>query len=1646
MKANRKVLKLMLALVMVLALIPAAAYAEEASTSPENGAKAAASALSSDLIDVLPLTLNDDFNVPDVEYTAPSAGYYQFVIAASFDAGGNPCDMYVRFFEDDTYIGFTHVSEGDDQDGSFTLYMKQGKEYRMEFEKHASADATGSLSVYKVSDSDIDDQFTVSSAGVLESYSGDTINVRIPEGVKSISGPAFKNMSENNGWCDISIYFPSTLESIDADDLNDSSYFWDSWYALRSCRFDVNSSCSKYKSVKGIIYTKDETSLVAAPAWPYNRTITIPDGVESIESNAFAHSKYSEVTCPDSLEVIDDSAFTETEYLESIEFGSSLKKIGSFAFSGSDITSVTFPASLETIGNNCFHLCYSLEEATFNGKTLISDEAFYGCQSLQTININGNIDVEIGVFSGCPSITEASVGSKATEWKLKDKCLIQYYDSKNHDGGEQWTENRLFLVLRDYDDESFVMDNDIEVVCDDAFYGVRGINKFTVGKSCRELDLALDLESISVASGNSRFSVKDDALYFHDPGDGYDDPRTILVKYPMKNGATKFTVPGNVTGLGSRCFAMYSSEPRTLKTVYVPKSVIDVGYGIFEMAYYYDEDEEEAENPTLTIVGYKDTEIYYYYLENEDNEYQNLAWKTQASTTYKVTFNPNGGKVSPKTLSRAKNAKLGTLPTPTRSGMAFMGWYTAKSGGTKITANTTVTGAVTYYAHWGYTVKFDANGGKASKASKKVNAGSAVGTLPTATKSKKVFSGWYTKKSGGTKVTEKTKISANKTFYAHWTSPEIGKAKLKVKNCTWTGKKKTPEVTVTLDGTKLKKGTDYTVTYSNNIEPGKKAKVVVKGKGLYAKSKKKLSAYFTIYKADQVITASGKIYAVDKKGFQTLSIKVKEKATITLKSSDSSIVKISTTKKDKKKGNIKLVAPGKATITIKTAATKHYKAGSKKITVGLKGSSQTIKLNAAWLTYDSANKVYKMTDDVFGKLLTISRKGNAPYTCLIESSGSENEVWFEKGNLLTAKGNGDFKIKVTVDATDIYPAKTEYFTIRKSGLPLTGVDYLYRETAAYNVAILKYIGNAKNLTVPADLTLAGKPRRLTQISDSAFAKEEGVVKLKFLDPSSGTGITKIGNKAFAGNRALMIIRLPSGATSLGDYAFDGCTNLQSIDIPNKIKTIGAGAFRGCTNLQGTIYLPLGLSTLGDSAFEGCQNIRRLLVYSYIKSIGTNAFKNTSGIKSVYYSASKTRWNQIQWGSGNDSVKSHAGLLCNVGASVTAYEVSDISTKTLLTNAPEYLHNPGYEFLTNDLTNDITSALYSKSDLEIGLAALKSQMSKGITSSVQAIFEDMITSEDDVTWSQEKLEKDLALELITNAVAEDEVEEVKKDYMDKFNAVYTVAGTFKSEGDKIFNDNTTRWRFAQELDGYFEGRQASDINTMLKTIQPYWKPDSSNPKPFTLDQLYSAAGTAIDATDYVVTVLMLNELYSDYINRIIPYLPEDSGLYRGCTQLKYQMDQPLENWVLELLKEKTAKELAKIAVKEGSSAFGFDAPVVKVATTFYKVMSYMIDSPTIDEYNKAWLSLCNTQLLDRVFDDINSSLVSNKGGDITKLTADQKMIAILYFESIRTAESYCRNCVDDPAYMDQHFDRYDDSLIFDAYIRSCKENLADSNKQ
>ena len=133
--------------------------------------------------------------------------------------------------------------------------------------------------------------------------------------------------------------------------------------------------------------------------------------------------------------------------------------------------------------------------------------------------------------------------------------------------------------------------------------------------------------------------------------------------------------------------------------------------------------------------------------------------------SYKITLDPNGGSGGDaKLYSNGTTAgqlyaddscthPVTAAEMPVRAGYTPLGYYATPTGGSKyidgdgrIIVAVALAADITIHARWQanvYTVTFDYQGGSGSVQSKQVTFGQKVGTLPTATKPRNRFVGWY---------------------------------------------------------------------------------------------------------------------------------------------------------------------------------------------------------------------------------------------------------------------------------------------------------------------------------------------------------------------------------------------------------------------------------------------------------------------------------------------------------------------------------------------------------------------------------------------------------------------------------------------------------------------------------------------------------------------------------------------------------------------------------------------------------------------------------------------------------------------------------------------------------------------------------------
>ena len=193
------------------------------------------------------------------------------------------------------------------------------------------------------------------------------------------------------------------------------------------------------------------------------------------------------------------------------------------------------------------------------------------------------------------------------------------------------------------------------------------------------------------------------------------------------------------------------------------------------------------------IRHYNDGQVF-----NGDKLYYKLADGTENNQTFNYTtselrallltyikpikftliYDANEGVLNSSSKNLHYGDEYGELPTPTREGYSFEGWYTSTTGGEQVTS-TSIMGASnkTIYAHWTksvYTSTMNPNGGFVYPTSRQLEHGDQYGELPTPQRVGYHFAGWFTDIRNDYQVDCDTVMdNQDTTIYAHWNQNEV---------------------------------------------------------------------------------------------------------------------------------------------------------------------------------------------------------------------------------------------------------------------------------------------------------------------------------------------------------------------------------------------------------------------------------------------------------------------------------------------------------------------------------------------------------------------------------------------------------------------------------------------------------------------------------------------------------------------------------------------------------------------------------------------------------------------------------------------------------------------------------------------------------
>lgn len=195
---------------------------------------------------------------------------------------------------------------------------------------------------------------------------------------------------------------------------------------------NVEAANQNYSSINGILFDKNQTTLVQYPGAKPESYYEIPSTVKTIGNYAFIRCNLlTSITIPSSVITIGSYAFYFCKGLTTITIPMSVTTIESFAFRQcTGLTSIDIPSSVTTIAKGTFSMCTGLKNIKIPSTiTTIENQAFQGCSGLTSIYCYNSIPINLinlsavfdsVNFSTC--ILYVPLGSKAAyqasdQWK-----------------------------------------------------------------------------------------------------------------------------------------------------------------------------------------------------------------------------------------------------------------------------------------------------------------------------------------------------------------------------------------------------------------------------------------------------------------------------------------------------------------------------------------------------------------------------------------------------------------------------------------------------------------------------------------------------------------------------------------------------------------------------------------------------------------------------------------------------------------------------------------------------------------------------------------------------------------------------------------------------------------------------------------------------------------------------------------------------------------------------------------------------------------------------------------------------------------------------------------------------------------------------
>ena len=304
---------------------------------------------------------------------------------------------------------------------------------------------------------------------------------------------------------------------------------------------NVAEGNTAYRSDGGILFSKDKTTLVQYPAGKTETAYAIPDGVTTIEAEAFTGCK--------------------------------------------KLMAVTFPVSVTAIGNLAFYMCTALKTITVpDGVTKIEDYTFNNCTALTKVTLgNGVTSIGFRVFVGCSALAELTVTATeppvvaANAFENVSRDITVYVPAESLAAYKTANEWSNFTNIQPWGQTTFTVDNLTYRVTDETAKTAQLTGYATAPAGALDIPDSVTHESITY----SVKSIGNKALA----------GCTLLTEVTIPDGVTtmgneafsgctaltKVTFGSSLTTMGNAIF----SGCTALTEIAIPDAVTTIGTGTF---------------------------------------------------------------------------------------------------------------------------------------------------------------------------------------------------------------------------------------------------------------------------------------------------------------------------------------------------------------------------------------------------------------------------------------------------------------------------------------------------------------------------------------------------------------------------------------------------------------------------------------------------------------------------------------------------------------------------------------------------------------------------------------------------------------------------------------------------------------------------------------------------------------------------------------------------------------------------------------------------------------------------------------------------------------------------------------------------------